>query len=204
MLNGFATLFLACSVLLLALGSVIHLGEYAEFRQVQEESERSFQATLDSLNSQVDDLIHKVDSLSVIADTVIAYAERYNISASLSRKVYVAAKRHGIDLDMAYGLVWVESRFNPRALSWAGAIGLAQVMPATARDIRPGISIEEMYDPETNLDMGFSHLAFLLRYYQGDVKLALLGYNRGHGTVNRYLREGRDPSNGYEILVLGA
>ena len=60
-----------------------------------------------------------------------------------------------------------------------------------------------MLEPKTNLRVGFRYLRRLIRDFDGDVRLALLAYNRGEGTVSRLLRRGRDPENGYSGKVLG-
>ena len=76
-------------------------------------------------------------------------------------------------------------------------------MPETARLLRPGIRDHEMYERETNLRLGFRFLRFLINKYDGDVRLALLAYNRGPTTVDGLLARGVDPSNGYVQRVLG-
>src|SRR5690606_15225151 len=104
--------------------------------------------------------------------------------------------------DVAFGLVAAESSFRPAAVSPVGAIGLTQVMPATARDVEPGTSRKELFDTQTNLRIGFSYLRKLMDKYQGDTELALTAYNRGPGTVDRVLKRGGDPDNGYADKVL--
>ena len=104
--------------------------------------------------------------------------------------------------EIAYGLVKVESRFKHRAVSHVGARGLTQVMPATARWLEPGITNEDLFDRHTNLRLGFGYLRDLIEKYDGNIRLALLAYNRGPGTVDRVLRQGGDPNNGYADMVL--
>jgi len=98
--------------------------------------------------------------------------------------------------------VQVESRFNPRAGSPAGAVGLTQLMPATAREFHPGITREALLDPATNLRIGFRYLRALIREQKGDLRLALLVYNRGPVAVGQDLARGVDPTNGYEKVVM--
>jgi soluble lytic murein transglycosylase-like protein len=121
-------------------------------------------------------------------------------SAEMLRMVARAAAKVGIDPEMGIAVVAVESRFNPRARSGAGAIGLAQVMPETARWMVSDITEEQLFEPELNLEIGFRHLRDLLDKY-GDEHLALLAYNRGTGTVDRLLGASVDPDNGYADLV---
>lgn len=126
----------------------------------------------------------------------------YDISRDLAEDIYDAAVANGIEPEMAFGLVKTESAFDHRAVSNVGARGLTQVMPRTARWLRPGTTIEDLYDRNLNLNMGFGYLRDLIDKYDGDVRLALLAYNRGPGTVDRVLDAGGDPDNGYADLVL--
>jgi hypothetical protein len=69
--------------------------------------------------------------------------------------------------------------------------------------MEPGVTRAQLRDPETNLRIGFKYLRYLIDKYEGDEKLALLAYNRGPGTVDRALRQGRNPDNGYADFVYG-
>lgn len=92
-----------------------------------------------------------------------------------------AAHRHNLDPALLAALVEVESAFNPRAVSHAGAMGLAQIMPATAADL----GLANAFDPAANLDAGAQYLAWLLDRYNGRLDLALAAYNAGPGRVDR-------------------
>jgi soluble lytic murein transglycosylase-like protein len=134
----------------------------------------------------------------------LAFARRYRISPDLARTIHRVAEETGIDPDLAFRLVRAESNFNPRARSRAGALGLTQLMPATARWLDPQMTTPaRIMEPERNLRVGLRYLRQLIDRYDGDLRLALLAYNRGHGTVDRALRSGRDPENGYTRMVLG-
>jgi soluble lytic murein transglycosylase-like protein len=134
---------------------------------------------------------------------VFRYAARYDIPFDLALAVYHAAEDEGVDPDLAFRLVAVESEFNEHAVSGAGALGLTQLMPATAAELRPGISREEIFRRETNLRLGLRYLHGLIREYHGRVPDALHAYNRGPGTVDRIRAAGGDPANGYADRVLG-
>ncbi len=121
----------------------------------------------------------------------------------LARRIYEAARAHGIDPQVAFGLVRVESGFRPNAVGPGGAAGLTQIMPRTAAWLRPGTTPRDLRSPELSLDLGFGYLRELKDRYDGDVRLALLAYNRGPGTVDRALRRGANPDNGYVERVLG-
>jgi len=130
------------------------------------------------------------------------YAARYGIPLPLSETIHTEALRERIPVRLAFRLVHVESRFRPDAVSSAGAVGLAQVLPSTARWIEPGVTRTALFEPETNLRLGFQYLRYLLDRYDGDTRLALLAYNRGPNRVARIVRRGEDPTNGYARKVL--
>lgn len=135
---------------------------------------------------------------SLIADL----ASAFEVPLSLATQIHDAAIETKIEPNVAFGLVAAESSFRPSAVSPVGAIGLTQVMPATARDVEPGTSRKELFDTQTNLRIGFSYLRKLMDKYQGDTELALTAYNRGPGTVDRVLKRGGNPDNGYADKVL--
>jgi soluble lytic murein transglycosylase-like protein len=132
------------------------------------------------------------------------HAIRYRISMSLAGDIERAAVAEGIDPDLAFRLVRVESEFHERAVSSAGALGLTQLMPATAAELQPGITREQIFERETNLRLGFRYLHWLIDLYDGRLDEALHAYNRGPGTVARIRAGGGDPANGYADRVLGS
>jgi soluble lytic murein transglycosylase-like protein len=93
--------------------------------------------------------------------------------------IEAAAARHGLDGRLLAALVWTESNFSPGAVSHAGALGLAQLMPGTAR----GLGVDPR-DPLANLDGGARYLRSQLDAF-GRVDLALAAYNAGPGRVQR-------------------
>lgn len=106
-----------------------------------------------------------------------------------------AATRAGIDPDMLTAVVWVESSFQPDAVSPAGAIGLAQLMPGTARSLRV-----DPHDPVQNVDGSARMLAGLIDQF-GRVDHALAAYNVGPNGLAKGLAEGRTPGAGYAAAV---
>jgi soluble lytic murein transglycosylase-like protein len=130
------------------------------------------------------------------------YASRFRIPADLALDIHWAATKERIDPHLAFKLVRVESSFRSKAVSPVGAIGLTQVMPATAAWLIPGTSVDDLMEPRFNLRVGFRYLRKLLDTYGGDAHLALLAYNRGPGVVDALLDQGFDPDNGYGELVL--
>jgi soluble lytic murein transglycosylase-like protein len=132
------------------------------------------------------------------------YRQRgYQVSNQLAKQIFEAAVAHEVNPETAFGLVRAESSFRNQATSVVGAVGLAQLMPRTAAWMQPGVTRAQLRDPATNLDIGFKYLAYLLEKYDGNEDLALLAYNRGPGTVDRALRRGANPDNGYAAFVRG-
>lgn len=91
-----------------------------------------------------------------------------------------AAARHGLDAKLLHAVVLTESAYRPDAISPAGAAGLMQLMPGTAREL----GVEDRFDPVANLRGGADYLARQLRRFQ-DVRLALAAFNAGPSRVAR-------------------
>jgi soluble lytic murein transglycosylase-like protein len=136
------------------------------------------------------------------AEKVIQYSTKYGITAGMAGHVFDASLREGIDPELAFRLVRLESEFNPHAISKVGAVGLTQLMPSTATMIEKGVTREQLFTPQTNLRIGFRYLRNLLGQYKGNVNLALLAYNRGEDAVWRDVRAGVNPGNGYDRWVM--
>jgi soluble lytic murein transglycosylase-like protein len=101
--------------------------------------------------------------------------------------VIVAAKDTQVDPALIHAVITAESNYNPNAVSNKGAQGLMQLMPDTAR--RYGVKPKEIKLPEKNIMAGAQYLADLIRMFDGDLKLALAGYNAGENVVVRYGRK---------------
>lgn len=134
---------------------------------------------------------------------VHGYSSDFRIPASRATQIYDIALAEGLNPELAFNLVRVESGFRRTAVSSAGAIGFTQVLPSTAKWLDHEVSTADLFDTEINLHLGFRYFRYLLDEYDGDTRLALLAYNRGPGRVGSLLTAGIDPANGYAKKVLG-
>lgn len=133
---------------------------------------------------------------------IMEYSRRYRIPADLATAINDIALAEGIAPELAFRLVQMESGFNRRAVSPVGAVGYAQLMPATAFELDPSLQYRDLFDRDTNLRLGFRYLRWLIDRYDGDLRVALLAYNRGLGTVDSIRRAGGDPANGYARAIM--
>jgi soluble lytic murein transglycosylase-like protein len=160
-------------------------------------TDRSLTMALDSARGELELMRTQLDRSKKVFD----YSSRYKIAADLASSIVDVAQAEGIDPELAFRLVKLESDFNVHATSPVGALGLTQVMPSTAKYYVKGVTREKLYDPNTNLRVGFRYLRGLVDEYHGDVRLALLVYNRGPVAVAKSRAQGDNPSNGYDRIV---
>ena len=132
-----------------------------------------------------------------LAPDVVASTDRFHIPADiptsgdrdLDRIIFEVAENQGVDPRFVHAVIWQESKYDPHARSHAGAQGLMQLMPATAKRF----GCEHPDDPEENIKAGTKYLSWLLKRFSGNVELALAGYNAGEGSVDKY--DGIPPFN---------
>jgi soluble lytic murein transglycosylase len=120
--------------------------------------------------------------------------ERLWYPLSYTQIVRVHARNYDLDPALLAAVIYQESKFKPDARSTSGAVGLMQLLPATAKGIalhtgRSQFRVEDLYDPEINVRYGAWYLRHLLRKY-GDERDALAAYNAGQDNVDRWRRAG--------------
>ena len=134
---------------------------------------------------------------------LVKYIQQYNgnHSTEFAQELVFLFKRaaivYNIDEKILMAVAHKESTFNTAAKSRHGAIGLMQVMPATAASY--GVSKSQLYDPKISIDFGAMYLSNIIKNYKGNVSLALSAYNQGSAKVNR-----GSYSRAYSDRVMGA
>lgn len=120
--------------------------------------------------------MNATDSASVVTSTTAS------VPADLMSIFQEAAQTYGVDVNLLTAIARQESNFTATATSSSGAMGIMQLMPATAQ----GLGVNDAYNPYENIMGGTKYISQLLSRYNGDVSLALAAYNAGSGNVAKY------------------
>ena len=114
------------------------------------------------------------------------------------------SEEYGVDKYIIYAIIKAESNFDTSVRSQRGAIGLMQLMEDTADDMANTVQIEivseeNLFDAETNINLGTAYYSYLLEYYNGTNTLALTAYNAGMGNTNSWINDGIIKEDGSDI-----
>jgi len=121
-------------------------------------------------------------SAASVRDDLIPLDIPQSGDCELDKIIFETGKRRGVDPRFIHAVIKQESKYDPDATSPAGAKGLMQLMPATAKRFK----CNDLKDQACNVEAGTKYLAWLLKRFNGDVSLALAGYNAGEGAVDKY------------------
>lgn len=135
-------------------------------------------------------MTERQDTSDAAAQRTVAVMNASPTYLAVQGNLSAASQSHGVDYQLLKALVATESAFNTKAVSHKGAVGLMQIMPATASRYgvrsEPGSPIaSKLTDPALNIQTGTRYLADLLRLFGGETELALAAYNAGEGAVMR-------------------
>ena len=124
--------------------------------------------------------------------------------AAYSEYVYKYSEEYDVDSNLIFAIIKAESNFNPNVVSKSNAIGLMQLMDATAEEIAGELQIdfienESLYNPELNINLGTKYFSNLMKEYNGNKLLSLTAYNAGKGNVKKWINQGIIKEDGSDI-----
>lgn len=192
---GLLTMLLACSLLLfLQRPAHADIWGYIDDKGVAHFAAERLDARYELFSRSADSTPTQASTRPVAVPTVpprlIAFFEVSPSYKQVKHLLREAARQHGIDYELLQALIAAESGFDAQAVSPKGAVGLMQIMPATAQ--RYGVAADErtpvekkLADPRTNIRVGARYLRDLLALFPGQPELALAAYNAGEGAVQR-------------------
>lgn len=134
------------------------------------------------IQNNISNHIQKSNALEEKKEFHKIYETHKNLTNDLELIFQEASEKYGVDVNLLKAIGKAESDFRPNLTSHAGAMGIMQIMPATAREY----GVTNPYDPKQNIMAGAREISELLTKYDGDLELSLAGYNAGMGNVAKY------------------
>lgn len=137
--------------------------------------------------------LHRDLSGTLDAENAVVWRVAYPLAfrAAIEQR----AQEAGVDPDLLQALIREESALDPKVHSWAGAVGLCQLMMPTAREVarwlklQGPITADRLHDPETNVHLGATYLGFLIKQFRGNLALSLASYNAGGAAVTGWIQQ---------------
>lgn len=112
----------------------------------------------------------------------IKKTKKFRVFTRYSKEIKAACKKYNLDPKLIRALIQVESNFNPKAKSKAGAVGLMQLMPSTAKQL----GVKDRLNPADNIEGGVRYLRYLIERFDGNITYAIAAYNCGPLNVEKY------------------
>lgn len=144
-------------------------------------------------NSKLETSSNNKETTKVENTNKVDYSNMTDVKKEIYKSVDKYSKMYGVDKNLVLAVIKAESNFNPKCTSSAGAMGVMQLMPVTAKEE----GVTDPYNIDQNIRGGVSQLRKYLKRYNGNVEMALMGYNAGDGTVQR--RGVKTPSDIYKM-----
>jgi hypothetical protein len=134
--------------------------------------------------------------------TIVMLVDHHSrLNVDRNEPAWSIVKTHEMMTHITLSLIDIESNGNTFAKSNKNAYGLTQFLLPTARDYVPDVTVNDLYDQETNIRIFFMHFERLLEKYDGNVTKVLDAWNRGEGTVDKLLAKNVNPANGYSDAI---
>ncbi|MBU0478165.1 lytic transglycosylase domain-containing protein [bacterium] len=133
----------------------------------------------------------------IVAGIILLLAKTLAGPIKYAPIVYKSAQKYNIDPALIMAVIEIESKFNAKAVSKAGATGLMQIMPKTAKSLSRELNIKKynkdfLYNPEINIKIGTYYLKKLLQEFNNDIDLSLGAYNGGIGNIKKWQRQKKE------------
>ena len=132
---------------------------------------------------------------------IIFKTNHYQPSKEVKQLIMINSEKYKLQPEFLQAVIAVESKYNERAVSHIGAIGVMQLVPETAKWIseESGIPYGDLKKPEINIPLGAWYLRYLLDKYDGNLELALAAYNAGRGNVDEWIETKQWPRDFNDI-----
>ena len=203
-ISGLALRVLGLSIVLLGLTSIAFTVDTSQPSQETEKQRAQW------MQQRLDDVQRKW-SLSLefgFSPMVIEVVEHEAMRSADDLQDELAWRFVKSDRELAYlllSIIKIESGGNVRAYNAQGqAYGLSQMQLPTARAYKKDVTVDELYNVQTHVELATAHLKALLKKYHGNAALAVIAWNRGTGSVDRLIALGSSPDNGYANMVFRA